>query len=58
MSTFRSAENSAYPIRKNYIRAESIITGYVIRNDPSVNGSSLFILNHTDVKGAVPKVSY
>ena len=49
----RSAEHELKPVIHGCIRAESHISGYVIRETPT--GASLFIMSQTDVKGLIPK---
>lgn len=58
----RSAEHPDMPENKNYIRAESYISGYVLRQgyekgQPVLN---IFLMSCSDIKGLVPKwvISY
>jgi hypothetical protein len=49
----RSAQHSGKPELNGFIRAESYISGYVIRQEgPDVK---LFIMSQTDIKGLIPK---
>lgn len=59
----RSAEHELCPESKGIIRAESYISGYVLRQKFDQNGISschIFIMTCTDVKGLIPKwiISY
>ena len=49
----RSAEHPAKPSVSGCIRAETYISGYVIRQSPS--GCDLFLMSQTDIKGLIPK---
>ena len=49
----RSAEHALRPLVPGCIRAESYISGYVIREVEG--GCALFIMSQTDVKGLIPK---
>lgn len=53
----RSAEHHDCPENKSYIRAESYISGYILRQEVE-NGEQvlkIFLMAATDVKGFVPK---
>ena len=50
----RSAEHEQKPLLPGFIRAESYISGYVIRENDE-GGCNLFIMSQTDVKGLIPK---
>eukprot|EP00916_Digyalum_oweni_P024241 GHVL01040073.1.p1 GENE.GHVL01040073.1~~GHVL01040073.1.p1 ORF type:complete len:174 (+),score=35.99 GHVL01040073.1:401-922(+) len=54
MILHRSAYYEGMPINKNIIRADTIISGYIIR-EVSKSSCSLFILAQTDIKGMIPK---
>jgi hypothetical protein len=49
----RSAEHADKPPTPGYIRAESLISGYVIRQRDS--DCELFLMSQTDIKGLIPK---
>mmetsp|Transcript_23860 Transcript_23860/g.68633 ORF Transcript_23860/g.68633 Transcript_23860/m.68633 type:complete len:168 (-) Transcript_23860:174-677(-) len=52
----RSAEHPSVPEVKGFVRAETLVSGYVIRPlDGSPDSTSLFILAQTDIKGLIPK---
>ncbi|KAF4667971.1 hypothetical protein FOL46_002247 [Perkinsus olseni] len=55
----RSASRAEMPevqlILSSYIRAETIISGYIIEQAADSNDTSLFILSQTDIKGLIPK---
>merc|ERR1711902_427912 len=58
----RSAEHPDFPESKNAIRAESYISGYVLRQAVE-NGESvlkIFLMSFSDIKGLIPKwiISY
>ena len=49
----RSAEHETHPNLSGFIRAESLISGYVIRErGPDCD---LFLMSQTDIKGLIPK---
>ncbi|CEM38751.1 unnamed protein product [Vitrella brassicaformis CCMP3155] len=54
----RSAPSDEYMTeRKGYVRADSVISGYVLRqssHDPA-NSTDLFIFSHNDPRGLIPK---
>ncbi|KAL8435829.1 hypothetical protein ACSSS7_002206 [Eimeria intestinalis] len=53
----RSADHPSVPERQGCVRAETLMSGYLMRrstNDP--NSSTLFLVAQTDVKGLIPKV--
>eukprot|EP00811_Abedinium_folium_P010269 NODE_1949_length_2328_cov_4.268514.p1 GENE.NODE_1949_length_2328_cov_4.268514~~NODE_1949_length_2328_cov_4.268514.p1 ORF type:complete len:535 (-),score=113.23 NODE_1949_length_2328_cov_4.268514:265-1869(-) len=56
---FRSAVHPSKPEDKRYIRAESFISGYILKMAPGADSSNpslqLFILSCVDIKGLVPK---
>lgn len=49
----RSAEHPAKPHVQSCIRAETYISGYVIRQNAT--GCDLFLMSQTDIKGLIPK---
>ncbi|XP_026192601.1 uncharacterized protein LOC34622133 [Cyclospora cayetanensis] len=52
----RSADHPSVPERPGCVRAETLMSGYLMRqcqNDP--NSSTLFLVAQTDVKGLIPK---
>ena len=52
---FISVETPECPINKKCVRAETIISGYYIQDDPELPGHSILgILSQTDVKGNIP----
>mmetsp|Transcript_88674 Transcript_88674/g.228694 ORF Transcript_88674/g.228694 Transcript_88674/m.228694 type:complete len:802 (+) Transcript_88674:72-2477(+) len=59
----RSAEHPKMPEDKRYIRAESYISGYVLRQSFGSDGKpvlNIFLMSSSDVKGLIPKwiISY
>ena len=50
---FFSTEHPLYPPKKGFIRAHSIISGYVLRSEG--DHTKLFIIACTDIKGSIPK---
>jgi hypothetical protein len=49
----RSAEHENHPNIPGFIRAESLISGYIIRQrGPDCD---LFLMSQTDIKGLIPK---
>lgn len=50
----RSASHPDYPEKSGIVRAETIISGYIIRSTGPTS-SSLFIVAQTDIRGLVPK---
>ena len=52
---FISVDTPECPINKKCVRAETIISGYYIQDDPELPGHSILgILSQTDVKGNIP----
>ena len=52
---FISLENPACPITKKLVRAETIISGYYMQDDPEQPGHSILgVLSQTDLKGNIP----
>ena len=52
---FISLDNPSCPKNKKYIRAETIISGYYMKDDPDEPGHSILgVLSQTDLKGNVP----
>ena len=52
---FISLENPACPITKKLVRAETIISGYYMQDDPQEPGHSILgVLSQTDLKGNLP----
>ena len=55
MLHFISVETPECPVTKKYVRAETIISGYYIQDDPDKPGHSILgILSQTDIKGSIP----
>ena len=55
MLHFISIDSPSCPINKKCIRAETIISGYYIQDDPDEPGNSiLVVLSQTDIKGNIP----
>jgi hypothetical protein len=52
---FKSMEHPAMPVRKKIIRADTIISGYILR-PISESRCSLTIISQNDVKGVIPKM--
>ncbi|CDJ65062.1 Start domain protein, related [Eimeria necatrix] len=53
----RSADHPSMPERSGVVRAETLISGYIMQQKPDdENSSTLFILAQTDVRGLIPKV--
>ena len=51
---FESCEHPAMPPKKKCIRAETIISGYIIRPDGQ-GGSTVTIVSQNDIRGLIPK---
>ena len=52
---FISLDNPSYPRNKKAIRAETIISGYYIKDDPDNPGHSILgIVSQNDIKGNIP----
>ena len=52
---FISLENPSCPLNKKYVRAETIISGYYMQDDPEIPGHSILgVLSQTDLKGNIP----
>lgn len=51
-----SVEHSKAPKFKGHIRAETLISGYILESIPG--GSRLYFCSNNDVKGDIPKVKY
>ena len=52
---FISLDNPSCPKNKKYIRAETIISGYYMKDDPDEPGHSILgVLSQTDLKGNIP----
>jgi hypothetical protein len=52
---FISVENPSCPYNKKYVRAETIISGYYMQDDPeNPDNSILGVLSQTDLKGNIP----
>ena len=52
---FISLESPSCPINKKYVRAETIISGYYMQDDPEEPGHSILgVLSQTDLKGNIP----
>jgi len=53
----RSASHPNHPEHPNYVRADTIISGYVVRPAPEdpANSAKLFALAQTDIMGLIPK---
>ena len=49
----RSAEHENHPHLPGFIRAESLISGYIIRQNG--DDCDLFLMSQTDIKGLIPK---
>ena len=49
----RSADHDARPYKPGFIRAESYISGYIMRQN--ANDCEVFIMSQTDIKGLIPK---
>jgi len=49
----RSADHDSRPVKSGFIRAESFISGYIIRQRGP--DCELFIMSQTDIKGLIPK---
>jgi hypothetical protein len=52
---FKSIEHPDMPVRRKIIRADTIISGYIIR-PISANRCSMTIISQNDVKGVIPKI--
>ena len=54
---FISVENHECPTNKKNVRAETIISGYYMQDDPNDPGKSILgVLSQTDLKGNIPHV--
>mmetsp|Transcript_36180 Transcript_36180/g.65645 ORF Transcript_36180/g.65645 Transcript_36180/m.65645 type:complete len:673 (+) Transcript_36180:71-2089(+) len=55
--SMRSAHYPKMPEKAGFLRAESYISGYVLRRyeEQGVTGTKLFLMTCTDVKGIIPK---
>ena len=54
---FISVENHDCPPNKKCVRAETIISGYYMQDDPNEPGHSVLgVLSQTDIKGNIPHV--
>ena len=54
---FISVENHECPYSKKNVRAETIISGYYMQDDPNAPGKSILgVLSQTDLKGNIPHV--
>lgn len=51
----RSATHPQAAERKNFIRAETTISGYALRPMADGSGCTLFLVSQTDIKGLIPK---
>lgn len=52
----RSASHPEHPEKKDFIRAETLISGYIVEQHPQdPNSTKVFIVAQTDVKGMIPK---
>ena len=52
---FVSLDNPSYPRSKKAIRAETIISGYYIKDDPDEPGHSILgVVSQNDIKGNIP----
>ena len=52
---FISIENHACPRNKKFVRAETIISGYYMKDDPDEPGHTILgVLSQTDIKGNIP----
>ena len=51
----KSIENDLMPKRRKIIRAENLITGYILRRT-GPSSSSMTIISQADMKGMLPKV--
>ncbi|XP_026191471.1 uncharacterized protein LOC34622234 [Cyclospora cayetanensis] len=52
----RSADHPSVPEKSGVVRAETLISGYIMAAQPNdASSSTLFILAQTDVKGLIPK---
>ncbi|CDI85877.1 phosphatidylcholine transfer protein, putative [Eimeria praecox] len=52
----RSADHPSVPEKSGCVRAETLMSGYLMRRCPEdPNSSTLFIVAQTDVKGLIPK---
>uniref|UniRef100_A0A4W5JTA3 StAR-related lipid transfer (START) domain containing 15 n=1 Tax=Hucho hucho TaxID=62062 RepID=A0A4W5JTA3_9TELE len=49
-----SVKHPQYPPRKDYVRAVSLLTGYLIQSN-GANSSTLYYLTQVDPKGSLPK---
>lgn len=55
MLHFISIDTPECPITKKYVRAETVISGYYMQDDPDEPGHSILgILSQTDIKGNIP----
>ena len=54
---FISVDNPSCPKNKKLVRAETIISGYYMQDDPDEPGHSILgVLSQTDIKGNIPHV--
>ena len=54
MIVYKSVEHEECPPKKDFIRAETILSGFIIR-DLGNGASQLTIISQTDIKGKIPK---
>jgi len=54
MIVYQSVEHEDCPEKRNFIRAETVLSGFIIR-DLGNNASQLTIISQTDIKGKIPK---
>ena len=55
MLHFISIDSPECPINKKCIRAETVISGYYMQDDPDEPGHTLLgVLSQTDIKGDIP----
>ncbi|KAL8272567.1 hypothetical protein Esti_003456 [Eimeria stiedai] len=55
----RSADHPSVPEKSGVVRAETLISGYIMEAQKSdAKSSTLFILAQTDVKGLIPKLAH
>eukprot|EP00743_Colponemidia_sp_Colp-15_P003518 GILK01003796.1.p1 GENE.GILK01003796.1~~GILK01003796.1.p1 ORF type:complete len:801 (+),score=136.12 GILK01003796.1:104-2506(+) len=53
---YKSVDTEKVPLRKGYIRANTLLSGYIIRTDPkNPNVTKLTIISQNDLKGLLPK---
>lgn len=51
-----SCENKNAPNVKKFVRAQTLISGYIMEELPDKKGVRLFFVSNNDVKGNIPKV--